>query len=84
VLIASTALGHPLSLPPLQTAHVRQRHTTMYIQHDSWLRFYSLLGDEYNLSAPRSGVPGGGAGGGNAPAPAIFLDLRGRGGRDST
>ena len=34
-------------------------------------RFYLLFGDEYNLSAPRSGALGG-AQGGDAPAPAIF------------
>jgi hypothetical protein len=35
-------------------------------------------------SSPRSGALGGGRRGGNAPAPAMFSDLRGRGGRDST
>jgi hypothetical protein len=44
--------------------------------------FTLLLGDEYDLSAPRSGAPWGGAGGGGRPSD--FSGLRGRGGRDST
>ena len=36
------------------------------------LRFYLLFGDEYNLSAPRSGAPGGGAGEGTPPPQRFF------------
>jgi hypothetical protein len=40
------------------------------------------LGGSEARRAPAQG--GGGAGGGTPPAPAIFSDLGGRGGRDST
>jgi hypothetical protein len=56
-----------------------------------WLRFRSLTPPPANTKSPdwlfvraAQRCLRGGRRGGNAPAPAIFSDLRGRGGRDST